>query len=75
MESIKQRISKRYKTEKSRQELKRVTGDSVKDFIKGNTNFLATLRNICDKDKRCDIVNTINKPPKEVAKQIVKILN
>ena len=73
--TIKQRISGRYKTEKSRQELKRVLSVSVEKFIKDNTNFLATLRAICQKDKRCDIVDTVNKSSKEVAKHVVEILD
>lgn len=73
--TIKQRISGRYQTEKSRQELKRVSGDTVERFIEGNITFLETLRSICKDDKRCDIVDTINKLPKEVAKQVVEIIS
>ena len=72
--TIKQRISGRYQTEKSKQELLRVTGDGVEKFIKDNTSFLETLKNICEKDKRCNIVDTTSKTPKEVTKQLVKII-
>jgi len=73
-EIIKQRIIGRYQTEESKQELKRVSGDSVKKFIEDNISFLETLRNICKNDKRCDIIDTINKPPQEVAELIMKVI-
>ncbi len=72
--TIKQRISERYKTETSKEELKRVFGDTVERFIEDNVNFLATLRNICQKDKRCNIINTINKSPEKIAEQVVEII-
>lgn len=72
---IEQRIDERYQTKESKQELKRVTNCTVEKFIKNNTSFLAILRDICKNDKRCNIVNTINKSPKNVAKQVVKTIN
>lgn len=72
--TIKQRIGGRYKTTKSKQELKRVSGDTVEKFIKDNINFLTTLRSICQKDKRCNIINTINKSPEKIAEQVVEII-
>ncbi len=73
-ETIKNRISGRYQTKKSRQELKRVSGCLVKEFIEDNTKFIKTLRSICQNDKRCSIINTTNKSPKEVAEQITEII-
>ena len=72
--TIRQRISERYQTAKSKQELKRVSGDTVERFIEDNINFLTTLRSICEKDKRCNIIDTINKSPKKIAKQVVEII-
>ncbi len=73
-ETIKERISGRYKTQKSIKELKRVSGKTLDLFIRDNANFSEVLRNIFEKDKRCDIVNTNNKAPKDVAKDVVKII-
>ena len=73
-EIIKQRISGRYQTEKSRQEIERVSGDTAEKFIKDNIDFLETFRNICQNDKRCSIVDTNNRLPKEIAKKIVEIM-
>jgi len=73
-ETIKQRIIGRYQTKKSRQELRRASGDSVNKFIKDNIGFLKTLKNICQKDKRCNIIDTTNKLPKEITEQIVKVM-
>ena len=73
--TIKQRIDGRYQTKESKQELKRATDCTVEKFIKNNTSFLATLRGLCENDKRCNIVDTINKSPEKVAKQVVKIIN
>jgi len=72
--TIKQRIIGRYQTKKSRQELRRASGDSVKEFIEDNINFLKTLKNICQNDKRCNIIDTTNKLPKEITEQIVKVI-
>jgi len=73
-ETIKGRITERYKTKKSEQELKRVSNCSVGNFIKDNTDFLEILRSICQNDERCDIIDTTNKLSKEVAKQITEII-
>jgi len=73
-EAIEQRIVGRYQTEESKQELRRVSGDSVKKFIKDNINFLETLRNICRDDERCKIIDTTDLTPKKVAVQIVKYI-
>ncbi len=73
-ETIRERISGRYKTQKSIEELKRVSGKTLEIFIRDNANFLEVLRNIFEKDKRCDIVNTNNKAPKDVAIDVVKII-
>ncbi len=73
--TIKQRIDGRYQTKESKQELKRATDCTVEKFIKNNTNFLATLKGICENDKRCNIINTINVSSEKVANQVVKIIN
>lgn len=73
--TIEQRINGRYKTEESKKELKRATNCTVEKFIKNNTSFLATLRNICEKDERCNVVDTINKSSENVAKQVIEIIN
>ena len=73
-ETIKNRIAKRYKTKKSEQELKRVSACSVESFIEDNADFSEILRIICQNDKRCDIIDTTDKSPKEVAKQITEII-
>jgi len=72
---IKNRIIGRYKTEKSKQELKRVMNVGVDVFVKNNVSFLLTFKNICEKDKRCCVVSTINKLPKDIAREIVKIIS
>ncbi len=72
--TIRERIGKRYKTEESLKELKRSTGNTVEVFIKDNINFLEPLRNICKKDKRCNIVNTVNKLPGNVAQDVSKYI-
>jgi thymidylate kinase len=73
--TIEQRIDGRYKTKESKQELKRATNCTVEKFIKNNTSFSANLRNICKNDKRCYVIDTTNEPSKDVAKQVVKIMN
>jgi len=73
-ETIKNRIIRRYQTKRSKEELKRVSNCSVGDFIKDNVDFLGILRSICQKDRRCNIVNTTDKPPEKVAKQITKVI-
>jgi broad-specificity NMP kinase len=73
--TIEQRIDGRYKTEESKKELKRATDCTVEKFIENNTSFLATLRNICEKDERCNVVDTINKSSENVAKQVIEIIN
>ncbi len=72
---IEQRINERYQTKESKQELKRAIDCTVEKFIKNNTSFLAIFRGVCKNDKRCNIVNTINKSSENIAKQIVKTLN
>ncbi len=72
--TIAERITKRYQTEESIKELKRVSGNTVEKFIKGNTNFSEKLKSICLNDKRCAIIHTINILPEEVARQIVCIV-
>ena len=72
--TIKQRISGRYQTEKSRKEIERVSGNTVEKFIKDNIDFVETFRNICQNDKRCSIIDTNNKSPKKVAEQVVKVI-
>lgn len=73
-EIIEQRISGRYQTEKSRQELRRSTGKNVKKFIEDNVDFLEILRNICKDDRRCSIIDTTDKSPQEVAKRITRVI-
>ncbi len=72
--TIAERITKRYQTEESIKELKRVSGGTVEKFIENNTNFSKKLKNICLNDERCAIINTINILPEQVARQIVDVV-
>ncbi len=73
-EIIRERISGRYKTQKSIEELKRVSGKTLELFTRDNIDFSGILRNIFKKNKKCHIVNTNNKLPQEVAKDVVKYI-
>lgn len=72
--TIEERLFNRYKEKGSEKDLKRASGMEVEEFIKDNINFLPTLRQTCINDERCNIIDTVDKSPSEVAKCILKFV-
>lgn len=69
---IEQRLRGRNQNADVKADLERVVG-SAEEFIKNNRNFAGALREICQKHQ-CQIIDTTNIKPEEVAKKVVELI-
>ncbi|MCH7605414.1 hypothetical protein IID24_05510 [Patescibacteria group bacterium] len=66
---IRKRLSGRYVTGESQEEIKRVSGDTLEKFIEDNAVYTSALRKLCE-DWGCHIIDTDNLSSEEVAVRV-----
>ncbi len=72
-DTLEKRIQGRYPTEESRKKFSDKHGKTIEQFAQENVNFMETMRAEA-KEHGNTIINTTNKTPKMVAKEIVTVV-
>lgn len=72
-EVLKKRLYNRHMTPESKKEIERASGTSLDEFVEQCSSFAPQLRLIFEQNN-LPIINTDNKTPEEVAREVVKII-
>jgi len=72
-DTIRNRLLERHNTTESIKEIERASGVSLEKFIENMLSYLPTLRGVFE-ERNLPIIETDNKTPEEVAKEIIKYL-
>jgi broad-specificity NMP kinase len=70
---LEERLHRRHSTPESVKEIERAAGIPLEQFIENNKKFTYTLKSIFEKNGG-SIIETDNKPPEDVSKEIVQIV-
>lgn len=70
---LRQRLQARHSTSESIREIERASALPVEKFIENNIEFAPKFREICEK-YQCPIIETDNKSPEDIAREIVAII-
>lgn len=72
-DTLKQRLQARHSTLESIKEIERASALPVDKFIESNIEFAPRLREICE-NYQCPVIETDDRTPEEIAREIVRII-